>query len=128
MHEMGIAQNIYEHIINEIDDKKLPLIRTVKLKVGALTAIEPESLSFCFESIIMGTLLVDATLDIEIVPVKARCRQCFKEFEVRDYFFFCPYCQNVDVETIAGTDLTIQYLEIEDNENNRIGEKSTSTE
>jgi hydrogenase nickel incorporation protein HypA/HybF len=54
-------------------------IRTLDLRVGALSRIVGESVEFYSEMISRGTLAEGAQLRIEIVPPHARCRACGAE-------------------------------------------------
>ncbi len=77
MHEMGIAMQVVDIATASIPPgmEDVP-VECVNLKIGKLAAVVPDSLRFCFEIIIKDTRLEGAKLDIEEVPVKARCKDC----------------------------------------------------
>jgi hydrogenase nickel incorporation protein HypA/HybF len=113
MHEMSIAQSLIEIITEEMDKHDASVLRSVKLHIGKLTAIVPDSLAFCFEVITKGTPLDGARLDMVSIPLKAACNACGKTFEVEQYVFECPLCKSGDIETIAGKDLSIVEIEVD---------------
>ena len=76
MHEMSIAQSLLDIIFQESQTHQVKRVIAVTLKVGELSAVETESLRFCFELIAQGTLVEGARLEIERVPVTCRCKGC----------------------------------------------------
>ena len=57
MHEMSIAQSLIEIIEEEMKKHDAKYLRSVRLNIGQLSAVVPESLSFCFEVITSDTPL-----------------------------------------------------------------------
>lgn len=113
MHEMSIAQGLLDIIKEEMEKHHATVLRSVHLHIGQLSAIVPESLSFCFEVMTMGTELEGARLDMEIIPLRAICRACRTEFEIKNYAFECPHCSSRDIETISGHELSIVEMEVD---------------
>ncbi|HDM10786.1 MAG TPA: hydrogenase maturation nickel metallochaperone HypA [Desulfobacteraceae bacterium] len=113
MHEMSIAQSLLEIIKEEMAKNDAKVLRSVRLHIGQLTAIVPDSLSFCFEIMTNGTELEGAKLIMEVIPLMGYCNGCGKEFEIENYAFACPYCQSTDIKTISGDELSIVEMEIE---------------
>lgn len=113
MHEMSIAQSLISVIREEMLKHHAKTLRSVRLKVGQLTAIVPESLSFCFEVITTGTELEGARLIMDVIPLKGSCDDCKSEFEIKDYAFVCPSCNSTKIKTIAGQDLSIAEIEVD---------------
>lgn len=114
MHELSIAQSIAEIVNQYAPAGKKRGIRSVKLKIGDLAGVLPESLSFCFAAVIEGTLAEGAELQIENVPIVCRCNQCGFNFEVGHYVFLCPTCGNPYVEVICGQELDVAEIELND--------------
>ena len=59
---------------------KLLRVLSVAVKVGELSAVETESLRFCFDFLTKGTLAEGARLEIERVQVTCHCQQCGSNF------------------------------------------------
>jgi len=51
MHELGIAQNIVDAVLLEMKTRHLPLVAAVALRIGALTDVDPEALTFGLKSL-----------------------------------------------------------------------------
>jgi hydrogenase nickel incorporation protein HypA/HybF len=97
----------------------------VGVRVGELAAVDQEALRFCFEAITRETELESLQLEIEVCPRRHRCRECQDQFAVRDYELHCPRCGSEDTEFIAGDELELAYLEVEEHEPSAAGAKST---
>jgi hydrogenase nickel incorporation protein HypA/HybF len=82
------------------------------LHIGQLSAIVPDSLSFCFEVITSGTNMEGARLQMEIIPLKARCLDCMKVFIIEDYAFHCIHCGSINLDMESGRDLSIMDMEV----------------
>ena len=113
MHEMSIAQSLIDIIREEMVRHNAGSLRSVRLRIGRLSAIVPESLSFCFEIITAGTDMEGAKLVMDLVPLRGACRGCGREFEIEDYAFECPFCGSPDIETVAGKELSIVDMEVD---------------
>jgi hydrogenase nickel incorporation protein HypA/HybF len=116
MHELSIATSIVETVLQEIQRQNLPPVQTIAVRIGALSAVDPEALRFGFESIIPDTPLAETKLEIEFVPVQGNCRACGQDFKVEDFVFACPLCDSGQIEVTRGEELDIAYLEVEDAE------------
>lgn len=121
MHEMGIANSILEAVRTEA--QRYPGSRPIRVgvRLGELAAIDPESLRFCFDALIQETGLDGLKLDTEWVQRRHRCRDCRREFTIRDYCFECPGCQGMNSECIAGDELELAYVEVEEHEPIAVG-------
>jgi len=114
MHEMGIAAQIVEISVSSIPDTyKNVRVESINLKIGKLTAIVPDSLRFCFEVVAKDTPLSGAILNIEEVPIVARCLSCGFEWSINEPVFLCGKCQSGEIDMISGRELDIVSIEIE---------------
>ncbi len=85
----------------------------IRLRVGELSGVVPDSLQFAFEALTPGTAAEGAKLDIEHVPARFWCAQCQREFVVEDTFPECPDCHVPSGELRTGRELEIASLEVE---------------
>lgn len=67
MHELSIAQSILVIVRQHLPEDRNREVKSVKLKVGNLSGIVPESLQFCFQMASEGTEMQGARLEIEPV-------------------------------------------------------------
>ncbi|MFH2092011.1 MAG: hydrogenase maturation nickel metallochaperone HypA [Pseudomonadota bacterium] len=115
MHEMGVAQQLFQIALDSIpDDIKDPKVEQVNLKIGRLAAVVEHSLTFCFEVISKNTPLEEAQLNIEFVPVTIHCRACDNRWEVDNPVFTCPFCEKNDIELETGREIQITSIILAD--------------
>lgn len=115
MHELSIAQNIVDIVVQHLPDASNVAVRSVKVRVGLLSGIVSKSLDFCFSSIVGDTPLVGARLDIEDVPVEAHCLACANTISNEDVsVYICPGCGGKDLHFTKGTELEVVEISIEE--------------
>ncbi len=113
MHELTIATNIRKVVEESLKDKRVK-VRKIRLQVGKLTAVVPDSLRFCFQFVIEGTPVEGAELEIQEIPVKGRCKSCGSSFTIEEPIFLCPLCGSNQIELLSGRELMVESIEVEE--------------
>ena len=108
MHELAIAQGIVDIAVEASGGAR---VTRVVLEVGALTAVMPEALQFCFELASRDTVAEGARLDIVDRPARARCGSCGGERTLAWAGDGCP-CGGMDVEWLSGQELKVREMEV----------------
>lgn len=123
MHELSIAQAIVEIAGRHASGRR---VVAVEVRVGHLRQVVPDSLRFAFALLTQGTALDGAELAIEHVPAAGRCRDCGAKSAMEDFPLRCARCGGLDVQVIAGEELSVDALELEEESvtNGRIGHGS----
>jgi hydrogenase nickel incorporation protein HypA/HybF len=116
MHELSIAQGIVGIIEQHVSEPERPNVRTVWLKVGAVAGIVVDSLEFSFGVITAETPLASAALAVETIPFTVKCRQCGAESVNEQGIILCSQCGSSDTMVIAGTELQVAAIELEDHQ------------
>lgn len=114
MHELSVAQNILEIVEEHVPSSGLSLVKNVKLKIGALAGIVPDSLEFCFNAIKEQTPMRNAVLVVEHIPFELECRTCGKVSTNDIGMFLCPECGSDETSMIAGNELLVTAIEVLD--------------
>jgi hydrogenase nickel incorporation protein HypA/HybF len=114
MHELSIAQSILDIVSRQVESDKLPAVKKIVVRVGALSGVMPDALQFSFEAIIPDTALASSVLEIEQLAIQGKCLECEKQFDVKDFFFACPDCHSTRIEVVRGYELDIAYVEVGD--------------
>ncbi len=114
MHELGIAQNILQIVQQSVPETGEASVRIIRIRVGQLSGVVPDSLDFCFSAIIHDTEMKDARLEIEQVPLTSECRDCRQRFPVSEMEFYCPACKSTNLELISGRELEVVEIEMAD--------------
>jgi hydrogenase nickel incorporation protein HypA/HybF len=108
VHELGLVESLVQTVEDALGDER---VLAVWLEVGALVAVVPDALRFCFDVCAQGTRLEGARLDIAEVPGRGRCRSCGVTLELAAGPPVCA-CGSVDVEITAGLELRIREVEV----------------
>lgn len=114
MHELGIADSILDAVRQEAESHSGLHVRAVGLRLGRFAGVDPDALRFCFESLLEDSGLEPLALELELIPRRHRCPACELEFEVNDYDFICPRCGAWSSDCVAGLEMEIDYMELEE--------------
>jgi hydrogenase nickel incorporation protein HypA/HybF len=114
MHELSIAEAILDAVRSEAGKRPGAHISKVGVRIGALSGVEPEALSFGFSVLVQGTDFEPLALVIEPVPRRQRCPACDFTFEVTEDSLACPRCASGETLLAGGDELNLAYLEVEE--------------
>jgi len=113
MHELAIATQIVDIALNRAEEVGASRIVSVRVKIGQFTAVEPDSLRFCFAALTGATAADGAELQIQQVPLTAECAICRRSFAPEDMRFTCPECGSREVAITGGRELDVESMEVE---------------
>ena len=113
MHELSIAEAVVAIAARHARGRQ---VYRVELRVGHLRQVVPTALEFAFELLTAGTVLEGAELVIEDVPARGRCRRCGTETTLTAFPLHCDDCGGVDLELVAGEELLVDALDVEEME------------
>ena len=121
MHELSIVSSIVETVTETLaalpDAQKGARVLEVRLRVGALASVIPESLEFCWGIVSDGTQLEGSRLVVNMLPVVVHCDSCGQDAELEGVQSFrCPKCGEPCSDMRQGRELEIDSIEIEDGE------------
>lgn len=111
MHELAIAESIVDIAQRHAGGRR---VTKVELKVGHLRQVVPSALSFSFELVAQGTPVEGAELALESVPARGVCRRCRSETQLDGFPLQCDGCRSFELEIVAGEELIVESLEIEE--------------
>ena len=111
MHEMSITQGIIELCLQHAGGRR---IVSLEVEIGQLSSVVPESIEFCFEACSKDTLLEEARLIINRIPGRGQCQECGVETPLPELFAACSACGSYQVTIIAGEEMRVREIEIED--------------
>ena len=114
MHEVGIASSILETVEAEARRRPDSHIVAVGLRIGELSNVDKDALTFAFDALTHGSPWHDLKVEIEWCPRKQKCLACAEEFSVENYQLNCPNCGGTATTCVSGTELDIAYLDLED--------------
>jgi hydrogenase nickel incorporation protein HypA/HybF len=114
MHELSVAQNIIEIIQQSVPEPEWKQVAAVRVRIGALAGIVPDSLKFSFQAITAESVLSNARLITEYIPFRVHCRTCNTDTQNEDGFAMCGKCESTDIQVLSGTELQIKEIELDE--------------
>ncbi len=118
MHEMGIAQSILDAVAVEMERRPGAIPTRIGVRIGELAGVNPEALDFGFTALVLETDWAGLKLEIISLPRRQRCLSCDNLFSVRDLEYECPACQSSQTTFAGGDELELDYLEVEEDNDN----------
>jgi hydrogenase nickel incorporation protein HypA/HybF len=112
MHEVSIMQGALETAIQAARKSGATRIHVLRMRIGAMSGVVPDSLHFAFEVVREGTMAAGAELMIENVPAVCWCPDCQKEFSSDDFVYECPICHRLSAELRRGRELELANMEV----------------
>lgn len=109
---MAMCEYILNSAIEAAEKADAKRIISVNIRAGALRGIKEEFMNFFMEYLTKDTIAEGARLKVEVVPVTGKCGDCKKEFTVEKFEFICPDCESNNIDTLTGTELILQDIEV----------------
>ncbi|MBN1655792.1 MAG: hydrogenase maturation nickel metallochaperone HypA [Deltaproteobacteria bacterium] len=113
MHELSIAVQIIEIVHKHLPADQNLSVKKIRLRVGEFTAIIPESLRLCIDTITRETADAGVELEIIEIPAQVKCRQCFSVSKIEPPYLICASCGSQQVDIISGRELLVENIEAE---------------
>jgi len=121
MHELAMASSIVDAILNTAKKNDAIKVTEAVLEIGDMTMLNPEQLRFMMSILSEDTMLEDAEIIINMIPIEIECESCgfqgeSKSDENRDHLMAvarCPECENTQVHVIKGQECNVKTIKIE---------------
>lgn len=110
VHELSLCQAIAGVVKPHAQGRHVDVVR---VRVGALRQVVPESLEFCWSLIRDHEELAGAKLELELVPAEVKCRACQQRSQIESrWSVCCPECTSADVEVVRGNEFLVTSLDV----------------
>jgi hydrogenase nickel incorporation protein HypA/HybF len=113
MHELAITQSLFDIVMEKAKESGARKVSSINLVIGEMTGVVGDSVRFYVDLLSKDTIAEGVTLNIDIVPTKALCRNCGKTFELEEFNWNCPYCSSTAWEVTGGKELFVESIEVE---------------
>jgi hydrogenase nickel incorporation protein HypA/HybF len=113
MHELSVATAVLNTAVKHAGGRP---VSVVNLRVGRMRQVVPESLRFYFEIVARDTVCQQATLDLVEIETLLRCSDCARQWSPEIPAFRCPGCGSASVAVVAGEELEVDFIEIDEQE------------
>ena len=123
MHEVSLMKNLLRMVEETRIREGGGLVKVIHLRIGEMSGVNTDALSFAFEVLSEGTAAEGGRLEFEKVSLRARCRECGAEFHPDEFVFRCGSCGSPEIEILAGREMEVDYILLDDeiNEENLSG-------
>jgi len=111
VHELSLCDSIARAVIQNAQGRR---VTSVRLRVGALRQVVPETLVYCWSIASRGPILDGSVLEVEHVPAEIECGDCGTRSELSRFNLSCPNCGNQDVKVVSGEEMLIESIEVAD--------------
>jgi hydrogenase nickel incorporation protein HypA/HybF len=108
MHELAITQSVVDMVVERMAGRRVGIVR---VRVGELSGVVADAMAFCYDVVTAGTDLEGSRLEIELVPGRANCRDCGRDFALPDLIMLCP-CGSANVAVLGGRELEVASVDL----------------
>jgi hydrogenase nickel incorporation protein HypA/HybF len=108
VHELSMCEAIARTVVDRAAGRR---VVTVRVRIGHLRQVVPDTMSFCWEMLTTSTVLEGAALQIEHVPATVACDACNAITELDVPVLICGGCGSRLVTLRSGDELTLESLE-----------------
>ena len=113
MHELSIALNIVDGVLEEAEQRGGVRVAVVHLRLGPLSGVVEQALLFAYPMACEGTPLEGSRLLIQPSEVALYCPTCQEELKPATLVDLrCPACRGLDSRVVRGAELEITGIEI----------------
>ncbi len=113
MHELSVAQRIVEIALEAAAADHGATILALRIRIGALTCIEPETLRFAIGVLCADTAARGCRVDFVRVPCRLACEACGVQSD-RELLDPCPSCGATGGAIVTGRELSLESIDIDD--------------
>lgn len=115
MHEMGVVLSVVRTIESYAAQNNIPEIKGVVMEIGEVSGVVPHYFASCWDpAVARARCLLNAKLEIEVIPGIARCLKCGTEFNIEKNDGKCEKCGSDMWQTLSGREVMIKEIYVED--------------
>ena len=128
MHEVSLMKNLLRTVEDVAVREGGAPVHVIHLRIGELSGVNTDALSFAFEVLSKGTLAEKSRLEFERVPLRARCGDCGAEFHPDEFVFRCKKCGSPEIDVLCGREMEVDYILLDDEINKKGSGGGSETE
>ena len=113
MHELSLCQGLIQQVDKLAEQHRAHAVSMIKLSIGPLSGVDPQLLAQAFPLAAAGSVAENATLEIDVAPVRIRCRRCHAESEASANRLLCGVCGHWQTTLLSGDELLLSSVELE---------------
>jgi len=112
MHELSVCQALIGHVQDVAREHQATAVKTVNVRIGPLSGVEPDLLVQAFPLAAAGTVAEAAQLVIESLPIRVRCDTCGAETAAAANRLLCGACGDWHTRLVSGDEMLLASVEL----------------
>lgn len=113
MHELSVCQSMLAQVEQIALQHQANRVTGITLRIGPLSGIEPVLLQQAFTLARAGSVAEQASLVIESLPIRVKCRSCGQESEAMPNRLLCRHCGDYHTQLISGDEMLLASVELD---------------
>lgn len=110
MHELSLCRAIAGVVKPHAAGRRVDVVR---VQVGALRQVVPDTLSFCWTLVRDHEGMTGAELELDLVPAEVACRACGRQSAIASrWSVCCPQCDSPDVAVVRGEEFLVTSVDV----------------
>lgn len=111
MHELSLAESLYELIDESVQKHKIKYIKSIELEIGDLAQVEIETLLFYLNQYTAKSVAAEAEIKVNRIEAWGCCDSCRHEFKRHTLYDPCPRCEETAITMLSGQELNLRAIE-----------------
>jgi hydrogenase nickel incorporation protein HypA/HybF len=107
MHELAITEDVFKKALTYSKDKNMEKVKSIKIRIGETLLHDLEEVKQIFSMLSSGSILEGAKLELELMPLKAKCVSCGSDFAEKTLRMDCPQCGGTNISITSGKEIEI---------------------
>jgi len=112
MHELSVCQALIGQVVNVAREHQATAVKTVNVRIGPLSGVEPDLLAQAFPLAAAGTVAEAAQLMIESLPIRVHCDKCGAETAAAANRLVCGACGDWHTRLVSGDEMLLASVEL----------------
>lgn len=113
MHEMGVTSEVLRAVVDASNAAGATRINIVRITIGELADLVPDSVQFAWEALTPGTLAEGSVLEINQTRGRSLCLECGVEFDHDRFDRRCTACSSFATKACGGDELRIDDIDVD---------------
>jgi len=110
VHELSLCHEIAGVVKTHAGSRPVEVVR---VRVGALSQVVAESLTFCWGIVREHEDLGATELELELAPAEVECHTCHTQSEITSRWSICyRVCASVNVSVLCGDEFSVTSIDV----------------
>ena len=115
MHELSYISRVVNMALEIAEKNGAKKVKQIVIEIGKTSGVMPYYMHKYYPDVVKNTVLENAELICEEVPVKALCEECGKEYYPdKNNNYLCPLCNGRKAHIISGRGVSLKNIVIEE--------------